>query len=199
VSDDEVFVVKLEPSMGDTSWDLQLNGSGDQHAGALAADGDGQFWLVGSFTDRIAIPGKGELAAVHETDGFYVKLAANGSLSASGTLGGAYQDRPRAVALDALGNATVVGQFELELELTADSSLEALGALDAFVVKLGPDGSHLWAQAFGGSLADDAVAVASDAAGMIAVVGDFEASMWLGEMALQSVGDSDVFVALFSP
>jgi hypothetical protein len=99
------------------------------------------------------------------------------------------------VAVDALGNVIVGGTFSGTVNfggvnLTATAS-------DAFVVKLGPAGTHLWSQRFGGSADQTIAGVAVDTSGNILLTGNFESSITFGMSTYSTVNviDKDGFVA----
>jgi hypothetical protein len=67
------------------------------------------------------------------------------------------------------------------------------GGTDAFVMKLNASHTLAWVQTFGGTLTDEAVSAAIDAAGDILVGGLFESTMSIGSQTLMSAGDKDIF------
>ena len=85
---------------------------------------------------------------------------------------GADGDRASAVAIDSEGNIYVVGGYTGDgFEIGGMSVQEAAVEVDMFVAKLNPDGTAVWAKAFGGTGSDTATAVAVSAAGEVFVGG----------------------------
>jgi len=102
------------------------------------------------------------------------------------------------LAVDSLGNSVVAGSFQRAVGF-GGATLTSAGAGDAFVVKYSPTGQHLWSQRFGGTAEDVAQGVAVDASGNVFVTGYFSGSVTFGGAALTAVGQTDVFLAKYSP
>ncbi|UQA61901.1 hypothetical protein [Polyangium aurulentum] len=104
----------------------------------------------------------------------------------------------RAVALDAMGNIVVAGEFKGSLTIEG-TTLESGGNIDVFVAKFTPDGALLWAKDYGD---DDnhqvAYGVAVNEAGEVFVTGYFDGSIDFGKGELTADG-RDVFVAKIGP
>jgi hypothetical protein len=90
--------------------------------------------------------------------------------------GANYSSGSLATAADAAGNVYTVGSFSQSGgALTLGGyTLNAIGANDAFIAKVGPTGTVLWARSFGGAAASTFLnSVALDASGNIFAAGDF--------------------------
>src|SRR6218665_711934 len=85
------------------------------------------------------------------------------------------------LAVDATGNVLVAGGFSGPLD-GEGSSLGSSGGVIFFVVKFAPSGGVFWSQRFGGGAGCDSAsgAVATDAAGNVAVLGIFRGTLTLG-------------------
>jgi hypothetical protein len=101
-------------------------------------------------------------------------------------------------AVDAQGNSIVAGYFQRTIDF-GGGSLVSAGGSDVFVVKYSPTGEHLWSKRFGGIDEDVAQGVAVDASGNILVTGYFAGSANFGGANLAAVGQTDVFLAKYSP
>ena len=101
-----------------------------------------------------------------------------------------------AVAIDASGNVYVTGSFEGTADF-GGGPLASAGARDFFIAKFDRLGGHLWSRRFGGVGNDVANAIAVDAAGNVAVIGDFDGKMDLGGGQLTPLGGDDVFLAKY--
>jgi hypothetical protein len=213
-TDDDAFVVFLNASGFVTNTALLNGAAGVQHANALALDSKNNVWVVGTFTERVKAPGMGELTAEDDIDGYFMKLVpGSGTAELGGVLGGEFVDIPLDVVVDAVDEVTIVGSFQSslilpqnpEMPLSTAGTLQARGDFDLFVVKLAQNGVHLWGEAFGGSLIDQALAVAIDRTeglgryNHLFVVGSFEDDFDFGGTELIAEGDSDLFVARLSP
>jgi hypothetical protein len=70
------------------------------------------------------------------------------------------------------------------------------GSADVVVVKLDPNGNHLWSREFGDALWDHPSAIAILPNGNIAIVGSFEGGIDFGGGILTSAGSADAFLAV---
>lgn len=80
------------------------------------------------------------------------------------------------IATDAQGNSYVTGQFsgaQIDFEKT---KLSSSGSTDIYVMKLDPKGVVTWVVAFGGTLDDQAEAIAVDDAGDVYLSGNFRST-----------------------
>ncbi|MDC0668544.1 hypothetical protein [Nannocystis radixulma] len=103
------------------------------------------------------------------------------------------------LAIDAEDNAIAVGLFwERETDF-GGGKLGFEGLQDAFIVKYGPDGEHLWSKGFGDEGAQKLHGVDVDGDGRIVVAGEFSSTIDMGGDTLMSVGLEDIVVAAFSP
>jgi hypothetical protein len=110
-----------------------------------------------------------------------------------------------AIAVDGAGNAILAGSFNGTVDF-GGGPLTAIGVNDAFVLKLDPDGHHLWSKRFGnsygwepGSPQPSATArgVAVDGDGNIVLTGVFNVSADFGGGPIAA--DSDIFVVKLDP
>lgn len=116
----------------------------------------------------------------------------------AGALG---EERVEGIAALPDGGAMLVGGFQTTITWGGgDDLLTSAGGQDVMLVKLGPQGEHVWSKRFGDDLHQYATAVAVDPGGDIVVVGELEGTLSLGEdpaAALVSAGGRDLFVARF--
>lgn len=106
-------------------------------------------------------------------------------------------DAAAGVAVDAAGAAYVVGTTEAVDFPTVNAIDGTRGGLqDAFVMKLAPDGTRLYATYLGGSSYDDGVGIAARADGVAYVVGNTSSTDFPVPGAYQPMygGNSDVFL-----
>jgi hypothetical protein len=102
------------------------------------------------------------------------------------------------VDVDPSGNIVLTGVFLGTLTLDGQAPLTSVGSGDAFLAKFDSTGKHIWSKSFGNStFSQSAIAVATSAAGDIAVTGRMEGSLNFGGSTLVTVGETDVFVAKF--
>jgi hypothetical protein len=185
------FITKLNPSGSALVYSTFLNGAAIlslaiDSAGSAYATGDcweGLAVTAGAFQTRFPIPG----SANQQVAPFVTKLNAAGSALAYSTyLGGTSGDVARQIAVDASGDAFVVGtasstDFPVTSGAyqTTNHSTPMYGNVpgNAFVAKLNPGGSALvYATYLGGSVGDDGVGVAIDGAGDAFVTGSTQST-----------------------
>ena len=111
--------------------------------------------------------------------------------------GGSGGDAANAVAVDAMGNTHVTGQFVGSAAFGAVNLTASGGNPDIFVAKFDPSGALLWARQAGGTGTDIGTGVAVDYAGNCFVTGCFQGTASFGTTTVVSNGGNDVFVAKF--
>jgi hypothetical protein len=184
------FVSKLSPDGSQLLYSTYLGGSGSAVINAIALDTAGNAYVAGETdsTDFPTTPGviqekAGRRHCIEScSDAFVAKIAPSGSALVYSTyLYGELDDAANAIAVDAAGNAYVVGQTVSLLFPILDAFQSSKRDLDdAFVVKLSPDAtrlvysSYLGGSRFGrspGNGSDNGTAIVLDAAGNAYVAG----------------------------
>jgi len=107
------------------------------------------------------------------------------------------------VAVDGGGNALVIGSFNGTVDF-GGGPFTTNGIDDVFVLKLGPDGDHVWSRQFGDDQGNQqGLAIASDAAGNVAITGFHDGPVDFGGGPLPFPGGGDhgleLFVARLDP
>lgn len=164
----------------------------------LAVDPAGNTVLVG-FIPRDCDRG--------EPDIVVSKHAPDGTFLFRRELGGIFADIPNGVALDSEGNIYVTGATQSDITLRPFPVVDPFqgdnaGEVDAFVMKLDPEGETLLYSTFlGGASVDVGTDVVVDDAGRIVVVGTTDSPDFPTIAPLQPAlaGGSDAFVAVFEP
>ena len=196
----DVFVAKLTPAGTGLVYCTYLGGFGDDRAYGIAVDAAGAVYVTGSTTSQnfpVVYPLQSKLAG--NRNAFVLKLAAAGnSLEYSTYLGGNSSDSGNGIAVDAAGNAYVVGDTT-SLNFPASGWQRAnRGGQDAFVAKLSADGRRLaYGTYLGGSNTDHGAAIAVDTTGTAWVAGSTWSADFPVANAFQSApgGGQDAFVA----
>ena len=192
----DVFVVKLGPG-GEHLWSRRFGSTSDEAGWGIAVDHDDNVLLTGEFDGMVNFGG-GDLDSAGSKDVFAVKLNPAGEHLWSHRFGSPDSDRGKSVAVDSAGNALFVGYFRGITNLGGEP-LESAGDYDLFVVKLNPDGQHLWSKRFGGAAYERSWDIALDSEDNPIVAGYFEGTTDLGSEPLVSAGSSDVFVLKLDP
>lgn len=99
------------------------------------------------------------------------------------------------VTTDASGNVLIAGSFNGTVNF-GGVGLVAQGT-DVVVAKYNSAGVHLWSKRFGGTMAEQAYALATDASGNVLVTGYFQGTAGFGGTVLTSGGNNDIFVAKY--
>lgn len=180
----DVFVSKFGPE-GDRLWTTEFGTSGFDQGMGIASAAGGDTVVVGATGGSLS--GQPNLGS---DDIFLARFDPDGTRLWATQLGSAGDDRGFAVAVDASGNAVVVG--------TTDGDVAApgnLGGNDIVVAKYDAAGNRLWADQLGTVRDDVGAAVTTDAAGDVIVTG-----MTLGALpTYANAGQGDIVLAKFDP
>jgi chitodextrinase len=178
----DAVLVKYDAG-GNLLWTRQLGSTDDDWAVAVAVDPGGNAYVAGTTQGAVGGPNAGG------SDVFLAKFDPSGILTWARQLGSAADDGAEGVAVDASGNAYVVGLTKGSL----DGSYQGLG--DGFVAKYGPDGIWLWTHQLGTSGDDAIYGVAVDAAGNPFVTGETTGVL----AGTSNAGNWDFFLARYDP
>jgi len=188
------------------TYSTYLGGTGDDRAYGIAVDAAGCAYIVGeTFSNNFPAANAWQPWLKGYSDVFVTKLNAAGTALVFSTyIGGSDRDAGSAIALDASGNIYIAGytrstNFPATYGVLRNTSA---GGEDAFVAKLGPDGSYLaYSTYLGGSGNDRAQAIAVDASGNAYIAGYTGSVNFPLVSAVQNVygGGTDGFVAKLNP
>ena len=168
----DVYAVRFDPSGANTDylyWFNALTLYAEDEGYSIATDAQGNAYVTGYTRSEDFCTVFGTVPGYHptyygETDAFVLKIKADGSGLAYCTfLGGADWDAGRAITVDELGNAYVVGgTWSTDFPVTpAAVQPDIAGLRDVFLAKLSADGTALMYSTFlGGTGQEDGVAVA---------------------------------------
>jgi hypothetical protein len=204
----DAFISKVNPSGTALTYSTYVGGSGDDYGQAIAVDATNSAYITGRTyssnfpTTALAFqPQMGGLGTGF-TDAFVVKLSPAGSALVYSTyLGGACDDAAYGIAVDASGNASVIGDTcSVNFPTTAGAFQTKFGGLaDAFFSKLNPAGSALVYSTFlGGTNLDGGTAVALDSSSNAYLAGWTESSNFpttAGTYQTILTGEQNVFLA----
>ncbi len=172
-------------------------GVGKNTPAAVAVASNGDIVVAGSFKGSASVGGK-TLVSKGDTDIFLARYKGDGKHLWSRSLGGNKADTPRGVVLDSAGNITLAGDFKGSASF-GGKVFKAAFNRDVFIAQYKPGGAHAWSEAYGGKSADHAAGVAADSAGNLFVAGQFKWSASFGGTTFNSTGQSDGFLARYSP
>lgn len=147
---------------------IQFGTSGEDSAGSVAADGNGNVYVVGGVSG--ALPG--QASAGGSDDAFIRKYDASGAEVWTRQFGSAGDDVAGSVSVDASGNVYVSGIASAALPGQTNA-----GAWDVFLRKYDSSGTELWTREFGSIGYDTGASVGADARGNVIVAGFTQAGL----------------------
>jgi fibronectin type 3 domain-containing protein len=195
----KIFIAKYSAS-GAHQWSRCLSGTGSSDyalASSVACGPSGEVLLTGYFKDTVDL-GAGALRSNGSWDILIAKYSSTGTHLWSTSLGGAGDDRGRAVAAGPDGSVIAAGTFQGSVAC-GTQTLQSAGASDILLLKLSSSGSVSWAKAFGTSWDETPAAVAVDPQGNVLLAGNFVVSMDLGGPIVWGNQSWNVFVLKLSP
>jgi hypothetical protein len=210
------FVAKLAPSGRKLLYSTYLGGTGEAGAniGSIAVDGEGHAYVTGYIEGEGfpltpgAAQGAESIAASGGPAGFVTKLNATGSgLLYSTLIGGSGWSTPGGIAIDAEGDAYVAGDTSSKDFPVTPGAYQTVDRDDpefksAFVTKIDPTGTRfLYSTYLGGTLSDEAKAIAVDRSGDAYVTGDASRHFPTTPDAFQrkQKGFDSAFLSVLSP
>ncbi len=213
----DVFLAKYGGADGKPVWSQALSGPGTDgicrggHYLSVASNNSGGIVLTGPFEDKLSI-GATTLQSKEESDGFIASFDADGKPAWATSFGGAQDDVPHGLALDANGDVLVCGGFQGQADF-GGGVLTSLAMNDVFVAKYaGASGKHVWSKRYGGGTpktgpmasmrfptqAEHGAAIAVDAKGQVVLTGVLGSASDLGAGPIASDGRLDPFLLVLS-
>ncbi len=188
----DMFVAKLDTD-GKVLWARRFGGTSDDNLTDIAVDPLGNVYVTGAFQGTVDF-GNGPLVSAGGTDVFLIKLDSAGATLWSKRYGDNSSQTSMALAVDPVGNVLVAGGFFGTLDM-GTGGLVTAGGSDAFLAKVNPMGTTLWAKSYGDAAAQSILGVGADSVGNIRVVGNNTGTIDLGGGPLVTAGGTDMFVA----
>jgi poly(3-hydroxybutyrate) depolymerase len=204
----DVFVTSLTRS-GDYNWTYTFGGPDDDELIDLALDEARNVYVTGGFeltTDFDSGIGSDVRTAVGGSDVFVTKLLADGSYVWTRAFGGPGADYGYGVAATG-DDLFVAGSFQGTIDLDPSGAadlLTSVGGDDAFLFRLGSDGSYIWTDRVGGASSDLPLGITVDMDGMVYYTGafhglvDFNPTVTATDFR-QAVGAFDMFLGKWGP
>jgi len=165
------------------------------HGGSSAVfDAAGNIIVVGGFSHSIDFGG-GPLFSIPDSvvNMFVAKFDGNGNHLWSQR----FENAGGRGVVDPSGNILINGSISGPVDFGGGTLVPDEG--DIFLVKLDPDGNHVWSKRFDGAQREGSVSVATDGSGNVVIAGNFDVAVDFGGGLLASAADStrDIFVAKF--
>lgn len=196
----DIFVAKYDAG-GAHQWSRVFGAGGADAGRGIAVDGGGNVVVTGYFAGVVNFGG-GDLASVGGADAFIARFDTDGNHLWSRQIGSTGADNGLAVATDALGNLVATGFFSgtAEFATAGPGSVThaSAGSTDGFVASYSAAGAHQWSRTFGGTGADEGMAVCLDWTAIV-VGGDFTGTAMFDAPSglLTSAGATDMCVVRY--
>jgi hypothetical protein len=201
----DAFVAMLD-AQGHAVWarsfsDVPNSPTGDQLAYGVAADGSGDVYVCGSFTNSLAVSTT-MLQSAGGKDAFVVRLDPTGKLLWAVPAGGPGDQVAFGISSDARGDTVVEGAFEDTLTI-GNSPVTSRGGFDAFTALLSPNGGVGWITQVGGAADEVGTAAGLADGGAPYATGYLSGQTYVNALpeagALASAGGYDVAAYGFAP
>ena len=131
-------------------------------------------------------------------DGMIVKLSENGEIQWIRGEGGNKSDRLNSVNLTLDGGYIVSGIFSSDIIQLGDLVLNNKGKEDGIIIKYNADGEIEWANSIGNQENDNLIGIIEDNNGEFIATGTFKETLQINNMAIESIGEEDIFIARYS-
>jgi hypothetical protein len=168
---------------------------------SVQMDAEQNVYIAGYFEGAVNFNPLGQkvlTSAGRWSDVFLAKYDSSGQFIWLRQMGGVSKEVCNDMALDAQGNIYLTGYFEgkANFNRAGNSTLEAIGDKDIFLVKYAKDGSYQWAKAYGNIGRDEGQSLEVDQDGNILLTGIFEKELNFGTASVQ--GSQKMFLAKFN-
>jgi hypothetical protein len=192
---DDLFIVKYTAA-GAHAFSKRIGGISFEDPSSISVDAAGNIYVTGAFTGVVDFGG-GALTSAGLRDIFVLKLSSAGNHIWSRRFGGVGNDDGIAVAVDALGNVFVVGEYEANIDFGGGTLLHN-GANDIYLLKLSSMGTHIFSKGFGDFADQLSRDMVIDGLGNVLITGHLSSTIDFGGGALVSAGAQDVFAVKFT-
>lgn len=194
----DVFFGKFAAD-GTALWSKHFGGAGYEASRGVVADLDGNCFLTMVAAGSSPDFGGGAIVTGNYWSGYVAKFDASGNhiWSKGFGAGAGSMDLPH-VSLDGAGDVVFTGRISAPVDF-GGGLLQSAGDYDIVLVKLDPEGNHVWSKAFGGSAQDSGISVATDSENNIVMTGWFGLSVDFGDDQFISAGKDDAFLVKLDP
>lgn len=192
----DMFVFKYDTS-GVQKFYKTYGDSADQMLNDLEWNASNELLITGQIKGTsIDFGGGMPLGSAGGYDIFAAKLTNTGTHVWSKRFGDPLDQKGVAISSDASGNILLGGSFVGSVNFGA-LDIQSAGQSDLFIAKLGPDGSHIWANGYGDPADQSVSDITVDGAGNVFLTAGLLGSVDFGQGPLTSAVSYDVLVAKF--
>lgn len=161
---------------------------------AVGIDANGDMLLTGAINRTTTFDGQVITAnGENRSDLFVARITKGGSTTLLKRYGDIFEEVGYSITSDAKNNIYVAGAYDSVITVEGNVYL-AEGGLDAFVMKLRPDGSFDWLRSVGGPYDDEMRAVIVDAQNIPYVAGNFDTRLVVDNEAQDGKRYMDFFI-----
>jgi len=194
----DIFVAKFDAT-GAYIWRAKYGDGSDQRGADIASDALGNVILFGTYDGTVNFGAAGdELIASGASDVYMAKLSSAKVHLWSKSFGGEGSDDAGRVAVLPDGTILFTGATVGQVDY-GGGALRGGGGTDIPLVKLDPEGGHLWSWVFGDGLDQTGSAVALTAAGDAILGAVVSGGVDVGSGLLSAGGGQDILLAQFAP
>lgn len=158
-----------------TNWEWAISTGGISYSESrdVVADGSGNVYATGYYTNDTIQFGNFVLLNSGSTDVFIVKFEPSGNVVNAFQIGSSSSEIGYGIALDGNGGLYVTGYFADSTLTIGTTSLVNFGQEDGFIAKFDTSGTFVWARNFGGLNKDRGLSIDVDVNGNSVVTGVF--------------------------
>ena len=167
----------------DWQWANTAIGTHFEQGSNVAIDVAGNVYVTGFFTSTILTFGNYLLtnsdSTGNESEIFIVKYNSSGNVLWAKSAGGKGSDDSQSIAVDALGNFYITGEFYSDT-INFDSIYlvkDSISYNDIFLAKYDSSGNLIWAKRAGGTGSDESFYIKPDGFGNVYITGFFNSSI----------------------
>ncbi|MDJ1185390.1 SBBP repeat-containing protein [Roseofilum casamattae] len=205
----DAYIAKYS-SDGNLAWAKNFGGNSGDYGYDIHADNNGNIYTTGFFRGSIDLDGDGT-TDLNSTgnDAYIVKYTSDGTLAwatqiqTNASIDMVTMERGQGITTDSDGNvyATLFFVGDIDVDGDGTTDLTSAGGSDAYTAKYSPDGTLVWAKAFGGSGYERNYSIAADNTGNIYTVGSFSETIDIdkdGTADLATTAYEDAYIAKYS-
>ncbi len=192
-----LIISSLSSQSQSISWVFSGGGINIDEAYDVIVDNSGGSVFAGAFSDTATISGQ-TLISNGGADILIGRIDPSGVLSWLYNTGGTGNDGGHQLAIDAVGNIIIGGEFENSITM-GSTTLTSQGGEDVFIAKLDNTGSVIWATSAGGPGRDQVNSIETNSNGDIYFTGRFTGSASFGPAAITGAGGEDIYISKLNP
>jgi len=203
-SNKQAYIAKYNND-GSLSWANQVRMPNGVEGIAVSTDNSGNVVATGTFTGNIDLNGDGtdDLASVGVAgvdDSYILKYNSDGSFAWANQIGGTSNDKGTAISTDSAGNVFATGNFQGDLDLDGDGTIDLTnaGGSDVYIAKYTSNGSLSWINQIGGTNFDQGSGITTDSAGNVIATGLFYQNLDLDGDGTNDLTDVGTYITKYS-